>query len=147
MNKNKRIITLDSNIFIAALKIDEYYNEKCIQILNKIPDIFLLSEPSIVYQEVCGTLAKKVGEDIAEIAKKQLDLMIHPKLLINCDKSFYISSYPLCSKYRIYAINALYFKTALDNRAILVSLDKENFIDKVKSNGFIEAYHISEFPY
>jgi hypothetical protein len=36
----------------------------------------------------------------------------------------------------------------LDNRAVLVSLDKEDFIDRVNSKTpSIEAYHASEFPY
>jgi len=37
-----------------------------------------LAEPSIIYQEVCGTLARKVGIEIAEQARKQLDQIIHP---------------------------------------------------------------------
>jgi predicted nucleic acid-binding protein len=59
-----------------------------------------------------------------------------------------MSAYPLCSEYGIYAIDAMYLKTALDNRALLVSLDKEDFIDKVNSKGpTIEAYHVAQFPY
>jgi predicted nucleic acid-binding protein len=107
-----------------------------------------LSEPSIVYQEVCGTLARRVGADVAEDAKKQLDLIIHPRLLVNCNRAFCVSAYPLCSEYNIYAIDAMYLKVALDTRAVLVSLDKEDFTDKVNSKKpNIEAYHVSEFPY
>ncbi|MEM3710312.1 MAG: hypothetical protein QXL46_05380 [Nitrososphaerales archaeon] len=74
--------------------------------------------------------------------------MIHPKLLVNCDKVFCVSTYPLCSKYGIYAIDALYLKVALDNNAILVSLDKEGFIEKLRSRrNQIEVYHASDFPY
>jgi predicted nucleic acid-binding protein len=139
---------LDSNVLIAALKKDESYSEKCSEILGKVPDAFILSEPSIVYQEVCGTLARRVGADVAEDAKKQLDLIIHPRLLANCNRAFCVSAYPLCSKYNIYAIDAMYLKVALDTRAVLVSLDKEAFTDKVNSKKpNIEAYHVSEFPY
>jgi len=107
-----------------------------------------LAEPSVVYQEVCGTLAKRVGTDVADDAKKQLDLMIHPRLLVNCDRAFCISAYPLCSEYDVYAIDAMYLKVALDHRAVLVSLDKEDFIDKVKSiSPTVEAYHVSQFLY
>jgi len=147
MKPSSRLLTLDSNILIAALKADEIYSEKCFEILGQVPYAFILTEPSVVYQEVCGTLAKRVGTDVADEAKKQLDLMIHPRLLVNCDRAFCISAYPLCSEYDIYAIDAMYLKVALDNRAVLVSLDKEDFIDKVKSKGpTIEAYHVSEFP-
>lgn len=148
MKQRSRLLTLDSNVIIAALKEDEFHSEKCSEILSKVPDAFLLSEPSIVYQEVCGTLARRAGVDIADEAKRHLDLIIHPKLLANCNRAFCISAYPLCSEYDIYTIDAIYLKVALDNGAILVSLDKEDFIDKVKSKRpDIEAYHVSEFPY
>lgn len=113
-----------------------------------MPDAFVLAEPSIVYQEVCGTLARRVGTDAAHQAKGHLDAMIHPMLLASCDKTFCASAYPLCSEYVVYAIDAIYLKVALDFSAILVSLDKEDFTDKVKTKKLdIEVYHVSEFPY
>ena len=146
--QRSRILTLDSNVLVAALKEDEPYSVQCSEILGKVPDQFILSEPCIVYQEVCGTLARRVGAEVADDAKKQLDRFIHPSLLVDCDRAFCVSAYPLCSEYRIYAIDAMYLKTAFDNRAILVSLDKEDFIDKVNSKGSdIEAYHVSQFTY
>jgi len=148
MKINRRILTLDSNVFISALKGDESYSQECSQILEKIPEKFILSEPSIIYQEVCGTLARRVGTDLAEEAKNQIDLIIHPRLLAKCDRTFCISAYPLCFEYNIYAIDALYLKAAIDNHAILVSLDKEDFIDRILSKTPpIEAYHVSQFPY
>lgn len=148
MNQINRLLTLDSNVLIAALKEDEQYSEKCQEILDTVPASFVLLEPSIIYEEVCGTLARKVGIKTADQAKKQLDMIILPKLLINCSKAFYVSAYPLCSEYYIYAIDAIYLKVALDNHTILVSLDKEDFTDKIKAkNQNIEVYHVSEFPY
>lgn len=148
MRQISRLLALDSNVLIAALKEDENYSEKCSEILSKVPDAFILSEPSIMYQEVCGTLARRVGADVASEAKRHLDLIIHPRLLANCNRAFCVSAYPLCSEYNIYAIDAMYLKVALDNHAVLVSLDKEDFIDKVNSKRpNIEAYHVSEFPY
>jgi predicted nucleic acid-binding protein len=139
---------LDSNVLIAALKQDEPYGKNCSEILRKVPDAFVLSEPSIVYQEVCGTLGRKVGVDVADDARKQLDLIIPPRLLISCDRTFCVSAYPLCFEYGIYAVDAMYLKVALDNSGILVSLDKEGFTDKVRSKSpQTEAYHPSEFPY
>lgn len=133
---------------VAALKGDEPYSDRCAEILSKVPDPFILSEPTIVYQEVCGTLARRVGADVADDAKRQLDVIIHPSLLANCNRTFCVSAYPLCYEYDIYAVDAMYLKTALDNRAILVSLDKRDFTDRVNSKKpNIEAYHASEFPY
>jgi len=148
MKPARRTLTLDSNVFIAALKADEPQSQKCIEIIEKMTDQFLLSEPSIIYQEVCGTLARRVGVDVADAAKQHLDLIIHPRLLVTCDRTFCASAYHLCSEYDVYAIDALYLKTAIDNDAILVSLDKEDFVNKVRHNKPpIEVYYVSEFPY
>lgn len=148
MRKPSRIMTLDSNVLVAALKEDEIFSEKCVEIISKVPGRFILAEPSIVYQEVCGTLARKVGIDVADQARKLLDQIIHPRLLIDCDKEFCVSTYSLCAQYDIYAIDAMYLKVALGNNAILVSLDKEDFIDRLKNRGLpIEAYHVTDFPY
>lgn len=146
--KNNKPITLDANILIAALKTDEKHSEKCSEILKKVPNQFILTEPSIIYQEVCGTLARKTNLDIAINAKKQMDLMIHPKKLTNCDKNLCTSAFSLCSEYKIYTIDALYLQVALNSNAILVSLDKEDFIDKLKKKKLpIETYTPTEFPY
>ena len=135
-------------MFIAALKTDEHTREECSRILAKVPKQFALAEPSIVYQEVCGTLARKMSLKVANTAREQLDLMIDPKLIENCDRKLCLSAFALCSEYSIYAIDALYLQVAIANRAIFVSLDKEDFIDKLKNNKPpIEAYTVSEFPY
>lgn len=63
MEQRSRILTLDSNVMIAALKEDEPHSDHCAEILEKVPDLFVLSEPSVIYQEVCGTLARKAGAD------------------------------------------------------------------------------------
>jgi len=148
MSPINRLLTLDANVLIAAASKKERNSEKCAEILAKVPNLFILAEPSIVYQEVCGTLARKADLDTANAAKKQLDLMIHPRLLTNCDGTFCTSAFPLCSEYNVYAIDALYLQVALDNQSILVSLDKEHFTDRLKSKRpTIETYHVSDFPY
>jgi len=143
-----KILTFDANIFIAALKADEEYSRKCADILKKIPDNFVLAEPSIIYQEVCGILARKVDLEVAERAKKFLDTILHPELIFECNCNFCKSAFHLCGKYNIYSIDALYLKVALDMHSILVSLDYKNFIERVKRrNPPIEVYHVSRFPY
>jgi len=143
-----RILTLDANVFIAALKADERYSKECADILRKLPGNFVLAEPSIVYQEVCGTLARRVGIDVARRAEKFLDSVLHPKLVFECDRSFCKAAYSLCHKYNVYSVDALYLNVALNLGAILISLDKRDFIDRVKRrNPPIEVYHVSEFPY
>jgi predicted nucleic acid-binding protein len=148
MKPRNHLLTLDANVLIAALKTDESCSEKCAEILAQVPDKFVLAEPSIIYQEVCGTLARKISLDIASYAKEQLDLMIHPKLLANCDRKLCTSAFSLCSEYNIYSIDALYLQVALTNGAILVSLDKEDFVDKLRGKKpAVEIYAVSDFPY
>jgi len=86
MKQLSRLLTLDANVLIAALKADEPHSEKCAEILTTVPNHFQLTEPSIIYPEVCGTLARKTTLQVANEAKKQMDIMINPKLLTNCDK-------------------------------------------------------------
>lgn len=139
-------LTLDANIFIAALRKDEKYSEKCAEVLRMIPEGFILAEPSILYQEVCGTLARRVGLEAAKRAEKLLDIILHQELIIECDRKLCKEAYTLCHEYNIYPIDALYLKTAIDTKSTLISLDKENFIDKLKHRKPpIQAYHVSEF--
>ena len=148
MEQPNRLLTLDANILIAALKADEPHSKKCAQILTTVPNHFQLAEPSIIYQEVCGTLARKVSLDVANEAKKQMDLMINQKLLSDCDKNLCTKAFCLCSEYNIYTIDALYLHVALKNKAIIVSLDNEDFIDKLKNKKPpIEVYSVPEFPF
>jgi predicted nucleic acid-binding protein len=148
MKTASRLLTLDANVLIAALRQNEPNSEKCAKILSKIPASFALTEPSIIYQEVCGTLARKIGLEEANIARKHLDQIIPPKMLTICDRNLCASSFSLCSEYKIYAIDALYLQVALINGATLVSLDKEDFIDKLNDRELpIEAYTVSDFPY
>ena len=143
-----KLLTLDANVFVAALKGDEEYSDECAEILHKLPGRFVLVEPSVIYQEVCGTLARRVGPALARRAEKLLNAILHPRLVLACDASFCKAAYILCYNYNIYSVDALYLKAALDAGAILVSLDKRDFIDRVKRrNPPIEVYHVAEFPY
>ncbi|MDH2901910.1 MAG: PIN domain-containing protein [archaeon] len=148
MSETKRVLTLDSNIFVGSAKADEPYRKRCLDLLKLIPESFILSEPSIVYEEVCGTVARRIGTPEAQEFGEKLDRLVHSELLFVCDRSFCLSSYSLCSEYRIYSIDALYLGTAIGSGAILVSLDDEDFISKLRNNRHnIEAYHVSDFPY
>ena len=148
MSDSKKILTLDSNVFVGAAKADEKYRKNCIDVLKLVPDKFVLSEPSIVYQEVCGTIARRVGISEANEFGEKLDKLVPPELLFTCDRSFCFASYSLCSEYGIYSIDSLYLSAAIGSGAIIVSLDREDFIDKIKKNHHnVEAYHVSELPY
>lgn len=145
---SRRMMTLDASVFIAALKADERYSEQCREVIRKVPRVFVLSEPSVVYQEVCGTVARRVGLDAAEAVSSLLDGLVHPRLLLDCGRSFCLSAYPLCAEFGIYSVDALYLRTAMVTDAVIVSLDREDFVEKVKENPYdTEVYHPSDFPY
>lgn len=147
MKRNNPFLTVDSNVVIAALRGIEPSSRKCGEILAKASEHFVLAEPSIIYQEVCGTLSRKASLDTANKAIKHLDYAIEPKWLTSCDRTTCVSAFALCGKYKIYAVDALYLYVALANNAILVSLDKE-FIDKLNGNSLhLEAYTVDNFPY
>lgn len=131
---------------IAALKRDETQSDCCADLLRNVPDQFLLSELSIVY-EVCGTLARKLGKEAADEAQKQLQRMTTQTVSLSAIRHF--AFHPISrAEYDLYAIDALYFKTALNHSAILVSLDKRDFVDKLNSKpSAIETFHPSQFPY
>jgi len=130
------------------MKKDEPQSSECVDVIRKVPDEFQLSEPSIIYAEVCGTLARRVSASVASEARMQLDRIIDADFLAQCDKTFCLAAYTLCPEYNIYAMDALYLRAALDHNAILVSLDKGDFVDRVKAKSTdIEAYHPSQFPY
>ncbi len=148
MSEPKRVLTLDSNVFVGSAKRDEPYRRQCLDLLKLIPESFILSEPSIVYEEVCGTIARRVGMPEAQEFGQSLERLVPLELLFVCDRAFCLSTYPLCLEYGIYSIDALYLGTAIGSGAILVSLDDEDFIRKLKNNRHnVEAYHVSEFPY
>lgn len=132
---------------VSALRTKEPTSERCVEILAKASEEFVLAEPSIVYQEVCGTLARRVSLETANKARKQLDQIIEPKMLTTCDRKTCVSAFALCAEYNIYAVDALYLHVALRNHAILVSLDKE-FVEKLGGHRLpIEAYTSEDFPY
>jgi hypothetical protein len=78
------------------------------------------------YSEICTDIISRIGSDF-----------------FLCKKSGIIGA-----QYGIYSTDSLYFQTALDSFSILVSLDDEDFIKKLKDKNLpIEIYHPKDFPY
>jgi len=91
----QKLQTLDAYVFVAALKAGKEYSDECAAILRKLPGRFIPAEPSIVYQEVCGALARRVGMDVARKAERFLDSVLHPELVYDCTPSFCKTAYTL----------------------------------------------------
>jgi len=128
----EKLLTLDSNVFVAALKVYESYSGECSEISSQVPGGLVLVEPSVVYVEVLGTLVRWVGVELAEKAKAELDRMVNPLLPVACNREFCLKAYALRHEYNVYALDSLYLETALEAESTLVSLDKDDFIDRIK---------------
>jgi predicted nucleic acid-binding protein len=99
-----------------------------------------------VYVEVLGALARRVGLGLADKAKAELERMVNPLLTIACNREFCLKAYALCHEYDVYAVDSLYLETALEAESTLVSLDGEDFVDRVRLRSPpIEVLHVSEF--
>jgi hypothetical protein len=59
--------------------------------------------------------------------------MINQKLLNSCDKKLCTAAFCLCYEHNINSIDALYLQAALKNKAVIVSLEKKDFIDRLKN--------------
>jgi hypothetical protein len=82
------LLTLDANVFVAALKSDEALSAACREVLKCLADGYVLVEPSIVYVEVLGVLARRVGLELAEKARVELDEILDPRFTVSCDREF-----------------------------------------------------------
>ncbi len=63
-----------------------------------------------------------------------------------CNDHFCTSAGYTGALYGTYAMDSLYLETALKHNAILVSLDEEDFLLRIKERVGIETYHPKDFP-
>lgn len=146
MVSSRGLLTLDANVFVAALKSDETYTAACRRVLKRLADGYVLVEPSIVYVEVLGVLARRIGLELAEKAREELDEMLDPRFTVSCDREFCLRAYSLCRRYGIYAVDSLYLEAAIEAESTLVSLDGEDFVEKIRAGGSpVNVLHVSEF--
>lgn len=141
-----KLITLDSNIFISETKQNEKYSEKCTDIISRIGSDYFLVEPSILLLEIGNAIGRNV--DIKSGVKRVIEVENIVSSFITCDKEFCKKAGINGAQYGIYSADSLYFQTALDSFSILVSLDDNEFIKKLRErNSPIEIYHPKDFPY
>jgi predicted nucleic acid-binding protein len=142
----QRLVTLDSNVFIAKIKGDELYSDKCVKIIERIGTDFVFVEPAIIFTEVGNIVKRSIDEPTARV---ELDAMVHVISIVQiCYSNFCYRAGLTGAGYNIYSADSLYLQTALDYRAILVSLDEEGFINRIKTQSPpIKIYHVKDFPY
>jgi|GEM_PF-351165 len=125
-------VTLDSNVLISAVKKNEEYSKECSEILSYVGTSFILYQPTVCITELYNGIGRTKGESAAKKALKDFYKMVYHLedygSRAQCER---VGKTAL--KYRIYSADAFYLQTSLDFKTMLVSLDEEDFIDRIKA--------------
>jgi len=144
--KRFRPLTLDSNIFVSKIKGDETYSNECGALIDRVGVDFFLVEPALVLTEVGNAVGRNINLKAAEEEVDTLLRMV--SVLIPCDKGFCVKAGLTGAEYDVYSADSLYLQVAISFKSVLVSLDEEEFINKIKAKEPpIEIYHVKDFPY
>ncbi len=138
-------LCIDANVFIASTKGNEAYSSDCRRVIEALAkNDFYLIEPTICLTEVIRNTAKYLGAEAGKTLESNLRQMV--SLWEACDESFCTSAGYTGALYGTYAADSLYLETALKHNAILVSLDEEDFLSRIKGRVGIKAFHPKDFP-
>ncbi len=127
-----RRVTLDSNVLISAVKKNEEYSKECSEILSYVGTSFILYQPTVCITELYNGIGRTKGESAAKKALKDFYKMVYHLedygSRAQCER---VGKTAL--NYRVYSADAFYLQTSLDFKTMLVSLDEEDFIDRIKT--------------
>lgn len=138
-------LCIDANIFIASTKGNEPYSLDCRRVIQAVADgEFYLIEPTICLTEVIRNISKYLGMEAGKIQENNLRRMV--SIWEICDENFCTGAGYTGSLYGPYAMDSLYLETALKHHAVLVSMDYDDFLLRIKGRIGIETYHPKEFP-
>ena len=137
-------VTLDSNVLISSVKKNEEYSKECSEILSYVGTSFILYQPTICITELYNAIGKTKGEPAARKALKDFYKMV-----------YHLEDYgsrALCErvgktalKYRVYSADAFYLQTSIDFKTVLISLDEEDFIERIKAkDATYNVYHVRD---
>ncbi len=134
-------VTLDSNVLISAVKGNEKYSEDCREIIANVGTSFVLYQPTVCITELYNGIGRTKGEPTAKKAMKDFYKMVYHLedygSRAQCER---VGKTAL--KYRVYSADAFYLQTSLDFKTMLVSLDEEDFIDRIKAkNSGYNVFH------
>jgi predicted nucleic acid-binding protein len=127
-----RPICIDANVFIASTKGNEHYSSGCKRVIQAVADgEFYLIEPAICLTEVIRNITRYLGIEGGKNKR------------IISGRWFLYGNY--VALYGTYAMDSIYLETALKHHAVLVSLDEEDFLLRIKERVGIEIYHPRDF--
>ena len=135
----KNRVTLDSNVLISAIKENEKYSKDCKELLSLVGMSFLIYQPTVTITELYNGIGRTKGEKTAKQALKDFyNMVYHIEDYGSRSQCERVAKTAL--KYRIYSTDAFYLQTSIDFKTVLISLDKEDFIDRIK--GKDAKYHV-----
>jgi hypothetical protein len=103
-------------------------------------------QPTILLAEIGNAIGRNVS--IQSGVNRVIEVEHIVSSFTKCDTEFCKKSGITGAQHNIYSTDSLYLQTALDVYSILVSLDENEFILKIKNKNLpIEIYHPREFPY
>jgi predicted nucleic acid-binding protein len=142
----KTRVTLDSNVLISAVKENEEYSRECTEILSQVGTSFVLYQPTLSITELYNAIGKTKGEPAARKALKDFYKMVyHLEDYGSSSQCERVGKTAL--KYRVYSADAFYLQTSIDFKTVLISLDEEDFIDRIKSkDDAYKVYHVRDIP-
>ncbi len=134
-------VTLDSNVLISAIKENEPYSKDCREILSLVGTSFVLYQPTLSITELYNSIGKAKGEPAAKKALKDFYKMVYHLedygSRAQCERVG-----KTAFKYRVYSADAFYLQTSFDFKTMLISLDEEDFIDRIKEkDAGYKVYH------
>ena len=139
-----RPICIDANVFIASTKGNEHYSSDCRRVIQAVADgEFYLIEPAICLTEVIRNITRYLGIEAGKKQENNLRQMVSIWEL--CDDHFCTNAGYTGALYGTYAMDSIYLETALKHHAVLVSLDEEDFLLRIKERVGIEIYHPRDF--
>lgn len=141
--KNNRV-TLDSNVLISAVKENEKYSRDCKHLLNLVGTSFLLYQPTVTITELYNGIGRTKGEMAAKKSLKDFyNMVYHLEDYGSRSQCERVAKTAL--KYRVYSADAIYLQTSIDFKTVLISLDKEDFIDMVKAkDAKYDVWHVRD---
>jgi hypothetical protein len=100
---------------------------------------FLIYQPTVTITELYNGIGRTKGETTAKQALKDFyNMVYHIEDYGSRSQCERVAKTAL--KYRIYSTDAFYLQTSIDFKTVLISLDKEDFIDRIR--GQDAKYHV-----
>ncbi len=119
-------VTLDSSVFIAALRKEEPAHDSCLGILEKVKNgVYVAIEPYTVLIEIVAAIKRRTGSSELAMNVKKYIHSLDTIYFLELVKSRADKCAEVCEKLSVRGMDSIVIQTALENGTLLVTLDKE----------------------